>query len=291
MALPNQSNCVAPGDPSDDDYNRIVDVAENLVPVTSTEAALTTNNLSISGFDPAATGGLVQVPSGSETYTESLNPLTFDQNYTWDIPFLPLNQISIWPHSSEQPVVTSSSTSHNGAKAQEGSPPVAVSGTDASENGIWDRYGKRCIQPLISRTCPSFPSLQPKDDMMILVEDFSHVSEISNPAYNQIVAFFMAQSLSEGKSFPEANVIYTFVQLYYEYFDAEYPFIHPVLLEFGDDSWILLLAVAAVGSHYSSISNVEEYSRGLQSLLHRAVETNVSRSSVIEQKRKIIDLC
>ncbi|GKT45341.1 uncharacterized protein ColSpa_05522 [Colletotrichum spaethianum] len=43
------------------------------------------------------------------------------------------------------------------------------------------------------------------------------------------------------------------------------------MLANGDDSWISLLAVATIGSQYSSISNSEQYSKGLQELLHRAV--------------------
>ncbi|KAF4929601.1 hypothetical protein CGCVW01_v001440 [Colletotrichum viniferum] len=43
------------------------------------------------------------------------------------------------------------------------------------------------------------------------------------------------------------------------------------MLETGEESWVSVLAVASIGSQYSSISNSEQYSKGLQELLGRAV--------------------
>ncbi|KAF5533063.1 hypothetical protein FPHYL_13667 [Fusarium phyllophilum] len=64
-------------------------------------------------------------------------------------------------------------------------------------------------------------------------------------------------------------------KLYFEYFDSQFPFLHPSRLKDPDLTWILLLAVAAVGSHYSEIQGAEDYNTVLHDLLARAVELPV----------------
>jgi hypothetical protein len=55
------------------------------------------------------------------------------------------------------------------------------------------------------------------------------------------------------------RLLHCFVELYFEYFDPQFPFLHPSRLEAEDVPWILLVATAAVGSHYSEVQCAEEY--------------------------------
>ncbi|UZP36682.1 hypothetical protein NXS19_004498 [Fusarium pseudograminearum] len=72
------------------------------------------------------------------------------------------------------------------------------------------------------------------------------------------------------------DILHAFVELYFEYFDVQFPFLHPSRLEDPGLPWILLLAVAAVGSHYSEVPGTEEYNLVLSDLLARAVEQTLS---------------
>ncbi|KAF5707238.1 hypothetical protein FMUND_11211 [Fusarium mundagurra] len=72
------------------------------------------------------------------------------------------------------------------------------------------------------------------------------------------------------------SILHAFVELYFEYFDSQFSFLHPSCFEDPDLPWILLLAVVAVGSHYSEIQGAGKYNLALCGLLARAVESAVS---------------
>lgn len=122
-----------------------------------------------------------------------------------------------------------------------------------------------------------FPQTHPGDENTILAEDFCHVKHISSEAHQMIRQASEKYRHAEDTTFPSLRLFHTFAQLYFEFFDKQFPMIHPSALDQSSgDSWILLLAVAAVGCQYSSISNAEQYAAALQEFLHRAVAKHVS---------------
>lgn len=126
--------------------------------------------------------------------------------------------------------------------------------------------------------CPLFPQMQPEDEDVIVAESFGHVTSIPSTAYNAIRSFYEDRRPTNDSTFPSKQVLQIFVQLYFEHFDSQFPFLHPSTLEQNDVPEILVLAVAAVGCQYSAISYVDQYAAGLQELLQRAVAANMSRS-------------
>lgn len=126
---------------------------------------------------------------------------------------------------------------------------------------------------------PSFPQPHPEDDDVIMSENFFHVSQISPSSHRRIQTFFEEQQQCASTTFPNIKVFFAFVQLYYEYFDSSYPFIHPSALSQNEESWVLLLAVAAIGCQYSSIANADRYATVLHNLLQQALTINVRATS------------
>lgn len=139
-----------------------------------------------------------------------------------------------------------------------------------------------------TRDTPSVPKLklpceqlafrkpQPTDESIILAEDFCHVKGINQSEYNLILDFYCQQESGPGQlNFPKLVTMNAFVQLYFEYFDSQFPFIHPSMLCHGDRSWILMLALATVGCQYSEIVSPHFYFSPLQELLKRALKANV----------------
>ncbi|KAF4849594.1 hypothetical protein CGCSCA4_v004192 [Colletotrichum siamense] len=201
----------------------------------------------------------------------AMHPIGIEGTQAWNSAFVSFNQPFPWsfpedPWSHElRGSVPSSILNNNNVFAQEGASAVCryidpIQGTGPTPGAT----------PCAScEDIPSFPSLDLNDEDILLAEDFRHVSKITG--HERLAQFFQEQNPPAGPGFPEAKVIRTFVQLYYEHFDLQFPFIHPAMLETGDDAWVSVLAVAAIGSQYSSISNSEQYSKGLQELLGRAV--------------------
>ncbi|KAG4292438.1 hypothetical protein FPRO06_13691 [Fusarium proliferatum] len=136
--------------------------------------------------------------------------------------------------------------------------------------------GKSCLPAQMTNGYDFMPHPLPEDDHAISAEDFGHVSQINKSSYDKIVQFSKQKQQSEGGPFPDFKRFHIFIQLYYEYFDGQFPCIHPSTLNRGNEAWILLLAVAAVGSQYSSMSHADQYAARLQELLNLAVTADVS---------------
>ncbi|EQB47921.1 hypothetical protein CGLO_12894 [Colletotrichum gloeosporioides Cg-14] len=201
----------------------------------------------------------------------AMHPIGTERTQAWNSAFVSFNQPFPWSFTEdlfnhELPgSVPSSVLNSNGVFAQAGA-STASRYIDPVDGLGPTPGGKPCAS---CEDIPSFPSLELYDEDILLAEDFRHVSKING--HERLAQFFQEQSPSGEQVFPEARVIHTFVQLYYEHFDFQFPFIHPAMLETGDESWVSVLAVASIGSQYSSISNSEQYSKGLQELLGRAV--------------------
>ncbi|QMW27798.1 hypothetical protein G4B84_003087 [Aspergillus flavus NRRL3357] len=115
------------------------------------------------------------------------------------------------------------------------------------------------------------PDPQSGDDILI-AENFFHVRAVDNETYEKIHGFYLAQTdiCFKKLAFPDVNHLNCLVQVYFEYFHAQMPFVHPVMLE-NDGSWILVLAVAVIGSQYTRMAMGKQYIIVLSELLRRAI--------------------
>ncbi|KAL5588119.1 hypothetical protein FOVSG1_013255 [Fusarium oxysporum f. sp. vasinfectum] len=123
--------------------------------------------------------------------------------------------------------------------------------------------------------CRSFPEPQAMSLEMAGAEVFGHIHELPRQAVEGLNNFYKTQRRDSTLLVIPEDILHAFVELYFEYFDSQFPFLHPSRLEDPDLPWVILLAVAAVGSHYSEIQGAGEYNSALSDLLARAVELTV----------------
>jgi hypothetical protein len=122
--------------------------------------------------------------------------------------------------------------------------------------------------------CPPFPEPQAMDMEVAGAEIYGHVTYVSEHSSQGLHDFYRTQQQDPGLSPPIPTAItHAFIDLYFEHFAPDFPFLHPSRLEEPDVLWILLLATIAVGSHYSEIPQASKYHLVLCELLERAVET------------------
>ncbi|KAH9436423.1 hypothetical protein MCOR02_000095 [Pyricularia oryzae] len=120
--------------------------------------------------------------------------------------------------------------------------------------------------------CRRFPQTRDTHMLTAEAETFGHVRDVPLRAYEDLQSFYVAQSQDSPSSFVPMRLIQAFVDLYFEHFDPQFPFIHVSLLEAQELPWMLLLATAAIGSYYSELDDIREYTSILCDLLGRAVE-------------------
>jgi hypothetical protein len=79
-------------------------------------------------------------------------------------------------------------------------------------------------------------------------------------------------------AFPSRQMLSQCIQLYRDNFESILPFIHPATFDVSSSHWLLILAMAAVGSHYLEIENSEGFTVAIHEFLRRAIETVVTSS-------------
>ncbi|KAF5548892.1 hypothetical protein FMEXI_4563 [Fusarium mexicanum] len=126
-----------------------------------------------------------------------------------------------------------------------------------------------------TQPCHPFPKPDANGLQMAGAEVFGHIHEIPRHAVDGLNNFYKTQRQESTPTVIPRDILHAFVELYFEYFDSQFPFLHPSRLEDLDLPWILLLAITAVGSHYSEIQGAEDYNTALCDLLARAVELTV----------------
>ncbi|QKD55425.2 uncharacterized protein FOBCDRAFT_184286 [Fusarium oxysporum Fo47] len=161
-----------------------------------------------------------------------------------------------------------SDAAHHATSAQQTATGPASTKTYLSPEHICSPY---------ALPCRSFPELQAMSLQMAGAEVFGYIHELPRQAVEDLNNFYKTQRRDSTVLVIPEDILHAFVELYFEYFDSQFPFLHPSRLEDPDLPWVLLLAVAAVGSHYSEIQGADEYSSALSDLLARAVELTVSR--------------
>ncbi|KAH7191816.1 uncharacterized protein B0J16DRAFT_368139 [Fusarium flagelliforme] len=124
------------------------------------------------------------------------------------------------------------------------------------------------------KPCKSFPQPPESSVQMAGAEIYGHIQHIAQEASEALDVFYRSQCHGNQPGIPP-RIIHAFVELYFEYFDPQFPFLHPSSVEEPNLHWILLLATAAVGSNYSEINEADSYNAILCDLLARAVEVTI----------------
>lgn len=156
---------------------------------------------------------------------------------------------------------------------------AAVAPGDSSANVLGTREGldneSTGVRNTPARHHVSFPLADEEDFQSVRAELFGRFSAISRVAITQLRDFYIAGKGYDDLTFPDDRVLHAFVELYFEHFDPEFPFLHHSQMMSENLSWILFTAVAATGSQYSEIKQGLKYTTILQDLLHRAIDSNV----------------
>ncbi|KAG0156056.1 hypothetical protein PDIDSM_3232 [Penicillium digitatum] len=153
-------------------------------------------------------------------------------------------------------------------------PPAALSARTASA-----APGAASTSKPIRQLKSSLPKMRRSDERFLLPESCYNV--VTNASiYESLKLYLVSLGETEDGTFPWWRVIQDFVHLYFEHFDHEYPVIHPYALEFGHDktSWMVLLAVATVGSQYSAFGNASQFSASFGEILSHAIAQNRPQS-------------
>jgi hypothetical protein len=107
--------------------------------------------------------------------------------------------------------------------------------------------------------------------------------QIPQSSYNEIIECFTHTCSTTShyvkfydSVFPSRNILSRCIQLYRDNFEAILPFIHPATFDISTSHWLLILAMAAVGSHYLEIEQSNDFSVAIHEYLRRALETLVS---------------
>ncbi|USP74859.1 hypothetical protein yc1106_02133 [Curvularia clavata] len=156
-----------------------------------------------------------------------------------------------------------------GSANRMGSGTDSCTAIDSNEVSTRADPNATCAPP--TDACPPFPVLQEEELQIAGAELFGHVSKIPEPSYNRLRDFYISErGYYDNESFPPSRLLHAFVELYFEYFDPYLPFLHPMRAGSDDLSWILLTAVAAIGSQYSDVRDAPAFAVVLQNLLRKA---------------------
>jgi hypothetical protein len=130
----------------------------------------------------------------------------------------------------------------------------------------------------------SFPVLEEAPNQLPS-SSTTDVNQVPQDTYYEIVRMFTRTCIASthysnfhSRNFPSLQMFSQFVRLYTDNFQSILPFIHPPTFNVSATHWLLILALAAVGSHYIDIQDAEILVVGMHELLHRAIETVVSSS-------------
>lgn len=121
------------------------------------------------------------------------------------------------------------------------------------------------------------------DHSVLEMENFAHVGRLSFEKYEEIVENLETHANQPiYQSFgnpvlPSAEVMNSFIQLYFEHFHDTMPFIHKPSFDPSKENWILVLAVAATGCRFSQVPRSDLYGLKLTELVRRSIMVVVSR--------------
>lgn len=132
-------------------------------------------------------------------------------------------------------------------------------------------------------------------DCILEMEHFAHVGRLSFDKYDEILENLQNHANQPiYRSFgspvlPSAEVMNSFMQLYFEHFHDTMPFIHKPSFDPSKEHWILVLAVAATGCRYSQVPRSDLYALKLTELVRRSIMVVVSQ--IVHVPRKGSQIC
>jgi hypothetical protein len=153
--------------------------------------------------------------------------------------------------------------------------PSPVAECPSADNRFGVHPENNLENPIIIR----FPSISVQDHDFLLAEKFYHVQRLPKQKYEVIAEFYQKHCESDvpdrKSPFPSPDVLDTFIQLYFEHFHPTMPVLHVPTFEPSRSSWVLLLALSAVGSQYSAISTRKDFSGALTGFLRQGLLNHV----------------
>ncbi|KAI0156034.1 hypothetical protein BJ166DRAFT_531989 [Pestalotiopsis sp. NC0098] len=143
------------------------------------------------------------------------------------------------------------------------------------------KYASDPASPLPRKDYPCFEFPEPSPEILqaTRVKMFGHIGGISDHQLQSIHLFYQQQRACVSSPFISQEVLHAFVELYLEYFDPKFPFLHRSKLKGTGLEWVVLIAIAAVGSQYSMVPGSHDYGLVLQDLLGRALGDCASSKS------------
>lgn len=108
---------------------------------------------------------------------------------------------------------------------------------------------------------------------IVAAEDFGHVPRIPPATYARIVEF-CERHRDNATALPSIDTLNAFVQLYFEHHHSKLPLLHKATFSPSEDSWLLVLALAAVGCEYSELCSMP-LMRLFEHIAMRAVSATV----------------
>jgi hypothetical protein len=118
----------------------------------------------------------------------------------------------------------------------------------------------------------------PGSNMPLL--EFKHISETT---YGSIYQSFRETCVSSSQYlpfrtdvFPAPENIGFFVDLYIRHFQPVLPLIHTATFDPSTCHWLLVLAMASIGSQYAEVQGSDLLTRSIHEFLRRALQTVVS---------------
>ena len=187
------------------------------------------------------------------------------------------------PTSTEQTPasVTSEASSPKAYRDRTGTrdPAYHKSGRKSSKGSKGTpQFSRRSWQETRSTSFFAFPNVDDAVDAWRVPE---HTLALTAETYQIIEGHFI--QLCAGRStgftqfgsdcFPSVKAVNTCIQLYFEHFHKGFPLVHePSFLGMGlsQPHWLLVLAVAAIGSNYADIAENVDFREAFQEFLRRA---------------------
>lgn len=125
--------------------------------------------------------------------------------------------------------------------------------------------------------------LTQEDRDILISEDYGHVQKPSIATYQQICAHYAeTRELSPEPMQPALyplDILHVCTQLYFEHFHPTFPILHRGSFEPRSSSWLLYIAVAALGSQYSRLASRHAISRCLM----KAIRMSILQKVCLEQ--------
>jgi hypothetical protein len=113
-------------------------------------------------------------------------------------------------------------------------------------------------------------------------ENLAHVPSLPQQTYDSILSKFQELNTTNSHynqfvagDFPSLSACNAFLQLFFEEFNPLFPLIHQPTFDPTTEPWLLILAMVAIGCHYSQHTAAVECADILQEFVHRAFEATV----------------